>query len=444
MSYVQEILHRLHRENPGQPAFLQAAGEVLTSLEPVVAQQETLYRQQGLLERLTQPDRELGFRVSWVDDRGQTQVNRGWRVQFNNALGPYKGGLRFHPTVDLGVVKFLGFEQIFKNALTGLPLGGGKGGADFDPKGKSDREVMAFCQSFMTQLHRHIGPHRDVPAGDIGVGEREIGYLYGQYRRLSGCFAGALTGKGQDFGGSAVRREATGYGLVYLTKKMLEAAGHALEGKQVLVSGAGNVAYYAMEKLYQLGAVPVTCSDSKGWIHDPEGVDLELLRQVKQVRRECLESYAALRPGAVYTPGRGVWQVPGQVALPCATQNELDLADAQALVKNRCLAVAEGANMPVCQEAVGYLQSQGVLFAPGKAANAGGVAVSGLEMSQNAQGMYWSFDRVDALLDRIMEDIFEKISREARELGRPGDLVAGANVAAFRKVARAMMAQGVV
>ena len=443
MSYVSQVLQRLEKKNVHQAEFLQAAREVLTALTPVVAEKEAFYRQQALLERLTEPERVITFRVPWVDDKNQVQVNTGYRVQFSSVLGPYKGGLRFHPTVDLSVMKFLGFEQVFKNALTGLPLGGGKGGADFDPKGKSDREVMAFCQSFMTELQRHIGADRDVPAGDIGVGGREIGYLYGQYRRLTGRVDGTLKGKGIAYGGSACRAEATGYGLLYLTKQMLEANGICLEGKTVAVSGAGNVASFAIEKAWQLGAKPVTCSDSTGWVYDPDGIDLSLLRQVKE-NRQWLGAYAARRPKARYTPGKGVWSVPCDVALPCATQNEMTLADAKQLVKNGCKAVAEGANMPVTAEGVRCLRENGILFAPGKAANAGGVAVSGLEMSQNARREAWDFETVDRKLQGIMERIFQDISAAAERYAEAGDYAAGANIAGFLKVSEAMTAQGAV
>ena len=444
MSYVEEVLGRLKREAVGQPEFLQAAREVLESLKPVVRKNETIYRQTALLERLTTPDRVLIFRVSWVDDRGQTQVNQGYRVQYNNAIGPYKGGLRFHPTVNLSVMKFLGFEQIFKNALTGLPLGGAKGGADFDPKGKSDREIMAFCQSFMTELYRHIGPDTDVPAGDIGVGSREIGYLFGQYKKIRGDFQGAITGKGLRYGGSLVRKEATGYGLLYLTEEMLRSREDTLEGKTVAVSGSGNVAIYAMEKAWQLGAKPVTCSDSSGWIYDPAGIDVELVKQIKEVERGRLRAYAHRRPGAQYREDRSLWETPCHVALPCATQNELGLEDARRLVENGCIALAEGANMPVTLEATRYLQRHGVLFCPGKAANAGGVAVSGLEMCQNAQRCSWSFEQVDEKLKQIMGDIFWRIDETSREYGLEGDFVAGANIAGFLKVADAILAQGIV
>ena len=443
MSYTEHIRQQVICRNPDQPEFCQAVCEVLDSLEPVVEQNAALYRQQGLLERLTNPERAVIFRVPWVDDQGQVRVNTGYRVQHSSAIGPYKGGLRFHPSVNLSIMKFLAFEQTFKNALTGLPMGGGKGGADFDPKGKSDREVMAFCQSFMTELHRHIGPQTDVPAGDIGVGSREVGYLYGQYRRLQNRFAGALTGKGLSYGGSACRREATGYGLMYLVRAMLAARGQSLEGKRIALSGAGNVATYAMEKACRLGAKPVTCSDSTGWILDEQGVDVELLKQVKGAG-QSLEAYAQRRPGAVFTPGKGVWSVPCDIALPCATQNELTLEDAKLLIHNGCVAVAEGANMPLTAEAAHFLREKGIPHCPGKAANAGGVAVSGLEMSQNAIGQSWSFSRVDGMLQKIMEDIFARIDASAKEWGMEGDYVAGANIAGFQKVSLAMLEQGVV
>ena len=444
MPYVREILENVEKQYEDQREFCQAVGEVLTSIRPVIDREEDFYRQQGLLERMVVPERVVIFRVPWVDDSGRVRVNTGYRVQHSSAIGPYKGGLRFHPTVNLSILKFLAFEQTFKNALTGLPMGGGKGGADFDPKGKSDREVMAFCQSFMTELQRHIGAERDVPAGDIGVGSREIGYLYGQYRRLRNRFDGALTGKGVSYGGSACRTEATGYGLVYLTRRLLESMGQDLAGKTVAVSGAGNVATYAIEKLLQVGAIPVTCSDSTGWIHDPRGVDVELVKKVKKERGTSLEAYAAQRPGAKFTPGAGVWEVPCQIALPCATQNELTLEDAKSLAGNGCLAVAEGANMPLTPEATDYLREKGIALCPGKAANAGGVAVSGLEMCQNARRENWSFQRVDGMLQSIMENIFTRIDTAAKEWDRPGDFVAGANIAAFQKVSRTMLEQGVI
>ena len=444
MSYVDEVYERVVRENPSQPEFHQAVREVLDSLRPVIERHEDKYRKEALLERLTMPERQILFRVPWVDDKGQVQVNNGFRVQFSSAIGPYKGGLLLHPSVNLGIIKFLGFEQTFKNSLTGLPIGGGKGGSDFDPKGKSDREVMAFCQSFMNELYRHIGADVDVPAGDIGTGAREIGYLYGQYKRLTGRYEGVLTGKGLTYGGSLARTEATGYGLLYLTQAMLAAHGHDIAGKTVAVSGAGNVAIYAVEKAEQLGAKVVTVSDSNGWIYDPEGIDVALLKDVKEVRRARLTEYAAARKSAVYHEGRGVFTVKCDVALPCATQNELHIEDAKALVENGCIAVAEGANMPTTLEATKYLQEHGVLFAPGKAANAGGVATSALEMSQNSMRMSWTFEEVDAKLKKIMVGIFENIDSAAKEYGMQGDYVVGANIAGFLKVACAMEAQGVV
>ena len=444
MSYVDEILERVARENPGQPEFLQAVTEVLESLRPVISRNEDLYRRDAILERLTTPERSILFRVPWIDDSGKVHVNNGYRVQFNSAIGPYKGGLRFHPSVNLGVIKFLGFEQVLKNSLTGLPIGGGKGGSDFDPKGKSDREVMAFCQSFMTELYRHIGPDTDVPAGDIGVGGREIGYLYGYYKRICNRYEGVLTGKGLTFGGSKARTEATGYGLLYLTEEMLRCNGHTLSGKTIAVSGAGNVATYAIEKAEQLGAKVVTCSDSTGWIYDPEGIDVALLKDVKEVRRARLTEYAKARPSAVYHEGRGVWTVKCDIALPCATQNELHLEDAQALVANGVIAVAEGANMPTTLDATKYFQDHNVLFCPGKASNAGGVATSALEMSQNSERLSWTFEEVDAKLKGIMVNIFHNLDDAAKEYGMAGNYVAGANIAGFLKVVNAMLAQGIV
>ena len=385
MGYVDEVLEKVSKKNEGQPEFLQAVTEVLESLRPVVEANEELYRKEAVLERITEPDRQIMFRVPWVDDNGQVQVNRGFRVQFNNAIGPYKGGLRLHPSVNLSIIKFLGFEQVFKNSLTSLPIGGGKGGSDFDPKGKSDREIMAFCQSFMTELYKYIGADMDVPAGDIGVGGREIGYLFGQYKRIRGTYEGVLTGKGLTYGGSLARTEATGYGLLYFTEEMLKSNGQDIAGKTICVSGAGNVAIYAIQKAQQLGAKVVTCSDSTGWIYDPEGIDVALLKEVKEVKRARLTEYAAKRPSAQYHEGRGVWTIKCDVALPCATQNELLIDDAKALVANGVIAVAEGANMPTTLEATKYLQENGVLFAPGKASNAGGVATSALEMSQNSE-----------------------------------------------------------
>ncbi|EOS48834.1 NADP-specific glutamate dehydrogenase [Lachnospiraceae bacterium JLR.KK009] len=444
MSYVDEVLERVIAKNPAEPEFHQAAKEVLDSLRPVIEANEEKYRKEALLERLTEPDRQFKFRVPWVDDKGQVQVNTGYRVQFNNSIGPYKGGLRLHPSVNLGIIKFLGFEQIFKNSLTGLPIGGGKGGSDFDPKGKSDREVMAFCQSFMTELCKYIGADTDVPAGDIGTGAREIGYMFGQFKKIRGTYEGVLTGKGLSYGGSLARTEATGYGLLYLTEEMLKCNGHELKGKTVCVSGSGNVAIYATQKAHQLGAKVVTVSDSTGWVYDPEGIDVGLLKEVKEVKRARLTEYAAARPSAEYHEGRGVWTVKCDVALPCATQNELLLDDAKALVANGCIAVAEGANMPTTLEATEYLQQNKVLFAPGKAANAGGVATSALEMSQNSERLSWTFEEVDSKLQGIMVNIFHNLDDAAKRYGKEGDYVAGANIAGFEKVAEAMIAQGVV
>ena len=444
MSYVNEILERVAAQNPGQPEFLQAVTEVLESLQVVIGKNEAAYRKNAFLERLTTPERIIMFRVPWVDDKGQVQVNNGYRVQFNSAIGPYKGGLRFHPSVNQGILKFLGFEQVFKNSLTGLPIGGGKGGADFDPKGKSDREVMAFCQSFMTELYKYIGADEDVPAGDIGVGGREIGYLFGQYKRLSGQYEGVLTGKGLSYGGSLARTQATGYGLLYITEEMLKCNGKDLKGKTVAVSGAGNVATYAIEKAWQLGAKPVTCSDSTGWIYDPDGIDVATLIEVKQVKRARLTEYAKARPNSVYHEGKGVWTVKCDIALPCATQNELLLEDAKTLVANGCFAVCEGANMPTSLDATKYLQESGIYFLPGKASNAGGVATSALEMSQNSQRLSWTFEEVDRKLKGIMVGIFHNLDAAAKEYGMEGNYVAGANIAGFLKVADAMNAQGIV
>ncbi len=444
MSYVDEVFALVQAKHPEQTEFLQAVKEVLESLRTVIEADEENYRKDALLERLVVPERIIMFRVPWVDDNGQVQVNNGFRVQFNSAIGPYKGGLRFHPSVNLSIIKFLGFEQIFKNSLTGLPIGGGKGGSDFDPKGKSDREIMKFCQSFMTELYRHIGADTDVPAGDIGVGGREIGFLYGQYKRIRGLYEGVLTGKGLTYGGSLARTQATGYGLLYLTEEMLKCNGIELAGKTVVVSGAGNVATYAIEKAWQLGAKPVTCSDSTGWIYDPEGIDVELLKEVKEVRRARLTAYAEKRPSAEYHEGRGVWSIKCDVALPCATQNELNLDDAKQLVANGVTAVAEGANMPTTLEATEYLQKNGVLFVPGKASNAGGVATSALEMSQNSERLSWTFEEVDAKLKGIMVNIFHNLDNAAKQYGMDGNYVAGANIAGFLKVAEAMKAQGIV
>ena len=443
MSYVDEVLERVKTKNAAEPEFLQAVEEVLESIRPVVEANEELYKKEAILERITEPDRQFKFRVAWVDDNGQAQVNTGYRVQFNNAIGPYKGGLRLHPSVYLGIIKFLGFEQVFKNSLTGLPIGGGKGGSDFDPKGKSDREVMAFCQSFMTELSKYIGADVDVPAGDIGTGAREIGYLYGQYKRITGLYEGVLTGKGLSYGGSLARTEATGYGLLYMTEELLKSHGQDIAGKTCVVSGAGNVAIYAIQKAHQLGAKCVTCSDSTGWIYDPEGIDVDLLKEVKEVKRARLTEYAAARPSAEYHEGRGVWSVKCDIALPCATQNELLIDDAKALVANGCIAVCEGANMPTTLDATQYLQQNGVYFVPGKAANAGGVATSALEMSQNSERLSWTFEEVDAKLNQIMVNIYHNIDDAAKRYGKEGDYVAGANIAGFEKVVDAMLAQGV-
>lgn len=443
MSYVDEVMELVVKKNPGEVEFHQATKEVLESIRPVIEANEDFYRREALLERITEPERQIKFRVPWVDDKGQVRVNTGYRVQFNSAIGPYKGGLRLHPSVNTSIIKFLGFEQIFKNSLTGLPIGGGKGGSDFDPKGKSDREVMAFCQSFITELYKYIGADTDVPAGDIGTGAREIGYMYGQYKRLTGLYEGVLTGKGLTYGGSLARKEATGYGLLYLTEEMLKMNGKDIKGKTVSVSGSGNVAIYAMEKAYQLGAKPVTCSDSTGWVYDPEGIDLDAVKEIKEVKRARLTEYKNYRPNAEYHDGKGVWSVKVDIALPCATQNELDLEDAKMLVANGVMAVAEGANMPSTLEATEYLQKNGVLFAPAKAANAGGVATSALEMSQNSERLSWTFEEVDARLKNIMVNICHSMADAAKKYGFEGDYVKGANIAGFEKVADAMIAQGV-
>ena len=443
MSYVSRIIDQVKEKNAEQPEFIQAVTEVLTSLEPVIDAHPE-YEAAGLLERIVEPERVVMFRVPWVDDEGKVQVNRGYRVEFNSALGPYKGGLRLHPSVNLGIIKFLGFEQIFKNSLTTLPMGGGKGGSDFDPKGKSDMEVMRFCQSFMTELCRHIGPNTDVPAGDIGTGGREIGFMFGQYKRIRNEFTGVLTGKGLTYGGSPARTEATGYGLVYLVQEHLECNGDSFEGKTVTVSGSGNVAIYATEKAQQLGAKVVTLSDSTGWIHDPAGIDVALLKQIKEVERGRISEYAKRREGVEYHDGRGVWSIPCDIALPCATQNELFLDDAQALAKNGCKIVAEGANMPTTMDATEFLLDNGVTFFPGKAANAGGVATSGLEMSQNSERLSWTFEEVDAKLQGIMKSIYHAADDAAKEYGHEGNFVMGANIAGFVKLAEAMMAQGIV
>ncbi|MBR1459640.1 MAG: NADP-specific glutamate dehydrogenase [Oscillospiraceae bacterium] len=444
MSYVDEIIEQVIAKNPDEPEFHQAVREVLDSIRVIIEANEEKFRRDALLERLVNPERQIKFRVPWVDDQGNVQVNTGYRVQFNSAIGPYKGGLRLHPSVNIGIIKFLGFEQIFKNSLTGLPIGGGKGGSDFDPKGKSDREVMAFCQSFMTELCKYIGADTDVPAGDIGTGAREIGYMYGQYKRIRGLFEGVLTGKGLSYGGSLARTEATGYGLLYITDALLHAHGETMQGKTVVVSGAGNVAIYAIEKAQQLGAKVVTCSDSTGWIYDPQGIDVAALKEIKEVKRARLTEYKNYRPDAEYHEGRGVWQIKADIALPCATQNELHLDDAQQLVKNGCIAVCEGANMPTTEEATKYLQENGVWFIPGKAANAGGVATSALEMSQNSERLSWSFEEVDSQLKKIMESLYANIDDAAKRFGMEGNYVAGANIAGFEKVLDAMNAQGIV
>lgn len=443
MSYVEDVLQKVKEKDEYQPEFIQAVSEVLPTLEPVVEQRPEI-REWGLLQRLVEPERQIIFRVPWMDDKGNVQVNRGMRVQFNSAIGPYKGGLRFHPSVNLGIIKFLGFEQIFKNSLTGLPIGGGKGGSDFDPKGKSDAEVMRFCQSFMTELCKYIGADTDVPAGDIGVGGREIGYLYGQYKKITGLFEGVLTGKGLDYGGSLARTEATGYGLVYFVDEMIKAKGHSFKDAVVTISGSGNVAIYATQKAQQLGAKVVTLSDSNGFVYDPEGIDLDLVKEIKEVRRGRIKEYAEARPSAQYQEGKGVWEVKCDIALPCATQNELNEDDAKALIKNGCYAVGEGANMPTTIEGTHELLKNGVLVAPAKAANAGGVAVSALEMSQNSMRLSWTFEEVDQKLKDIMINIYRKTAEAAEKYGMKDNYVAGANIAGFEKVANAMLAQGIV
>ena len=443
MSYVDSVIEHVKAKNPNEPEFIQAVTEVLKSLEPVI-ESNPAYEKAGLLERIVEPERVVMFRVPWVADDGTVQVNRGFRVEFNSALGPYKGGLRLHPSVNLGIIKFLGFEQIFKNSLTTLPMGGGKGGSDFDPKGKSDGEVMRFCQSFMTELCRHIGADTDVPAGDIGTGAREIGYMFGQYKRIRNEWVGVLTGKGLSYGGSLARTEATGYGLVYFVQEHLNCHGDSFEGKTVAVSGSGNVAIYATEKAQQLGATVVTLSDSTGWIHDPAGIDVALVKQIKEVERGRISEYAKRREGVEYHEGRGVWSVPVDIALPCATQNELLIDDAKQLVANGVKIVAEGANMPTTMDATDYLMENGVVFCPGKAANAGGVATSGLEMSQNSERLSWSFEEVDEKLQGIMKSIYHAADDAAREFGHEGNYVMGANIAGFKKLADAMLAQGIV
>ena len=443
MEYIDRVMQTVIDRNPNEPEFHQAVREVLSSLKPVI-EKHPEYEKNAILERIVEPDRLVTFKVPWVDDKGEYHVNRGFRVQFNNAIGPYKGGLRLHPSVYQGIIKFLGFEQSFKNSLTGLPIGGGKGGSDFDPKGKSDREIMAFCQSFMTELYRYIGADVDVPAGDIGVGAREIGYLYGQYKRITGLYEGVLTGKGLTYGGSLARKEATGFGLAYFTREMLSSKGESFKGKTVVVSGSGNVAIYANQKATQLGGKVIAMSDSNGYIVDENGIDLDAVKQIKEVRRGRIKEYVADHPTATYHEGsKGIWTVKCDIALPCATQNELDLDGAKALVANGVFAVAEGANMPSTLEATEYFQEHGVLFGPAKAANAGGVATSALEMSQNSMRLSWTFEEVDAKLNDIMVGIYNNASKAAEECGMPGNLVVGANVAGFLKIADAMMAQGV-
>jgi len=443
MGYVDDIIKLVAKKNPAEPEFNQAVREVLVSLRAVVDDNEEKYRREGLLERLVEPDRQIKFKVPWVDDKGNVQVNTGYRVQFNNAIGPYKGGIRLHPSVNLSIIKFLGFEQIFKNSLTGLPIGGGKGGSDFDPKGKSDREVLSFCRSFITELYRYIGADVDVPAGDIGTGGREIGYMFGEYKKIKGTYEGVFTGKGLTYGGSLGRTEATGFGLLYLTEEMLKYNGLDIKDKTVTITGSGNVAIYAAVKAEELGAKVVTVSDSNGWIYDPEGIDIAVLKGIKEVRRARLTEYKKYRPNSEYHEGRGVWSVPCDIALPCATQNELSLEDAKALVANGCKAVAEGANMPTTLEATEYLIENGVLFAPGKAANAGGVATSALEMTQNSERLSWTFEEVDSKLKEIMVNIFNNIASNASRYGATNNYVIGANIAGFEKVANAMMAQGI-
>jgi glutamate dehydrogenase (NADP+) len=450
MANINELLDYLKRTSPGQDEFHQAAEEVLHSLEPLF-EKYPKYKENKVLERLVEPERQIMFRVTWVDDKGEIQINKGYRIQFSSTLGPYKGGLRFHPTVNTGIIKFLGFEQIFKNALTGLQIGGGKGGSDFDPKGKSDNEIMTFCQAFMTELHRHIGATTDVPAGDIGVGGREIGYMFGMYKKLANVYDGTLTGKSLKWGGSLARTEATGYGCVYFAKNMLDARGESLKGKRCVVSGSGNVAIYTIEKLYHLGALPITCSDSKGMILDEEGIDLDLLKELKENQRARLTEYVKYRKGAKYIPvedypkgKNAVWSVPCYAAFPSATQNELNLEDAKELIKNGCKCVSEGANMPSTNEAVDFFVAQKIAYGPGKAANAGGVATSQLEMAQNAAMISWTFEEVDAKLEQIMYGIFQRVSKTAEEFGEPTNFVLGANIAGFRRVADAMIEQGII
>ena len=444
MSYVDEIIEQVITKNPGEPEFHQAVREVLESIRPVVDANEEKFRRDALLERLVNPERQIKFRVPWIDDNGNVHVNTGYRVQFNSAIGPYKGGLRLHPSVNIGIIKFLGFEQIFKNSLTGLPIGGGKGGSDFDPKGKSDREIMSFCQNFMLELSKYIGADTDVPAGDIGTGAREIGYMFGMYKRIRNVFEGVLTGKGLSFGGSLARTEATGYGLLYITEELLKDHGIDIKGKTAVVSGAGNVAIYAIEKAHQLGAKVLTCSDSTGWVYDPDGIDVAALKQIKEIDRARLTEYKKYRPNSEYHEGRGVWQIKADIALPCATQNELDIEDAKQLVANGAIAVCEGANMPTTEAATKYLQENGVYFVPGKAANAGGVATSALEMSQNSERLSWSFEEVDSKLNGIMVNLYHNIAKAAEKYGYKDNFVVGANIAGFEKVLDAMNAQGIV
>ena len=444
MSYTEEVYERVVAQNPGEPEFHQAVKEVLDSLKVVIDKNEEEYRKLSILERLVEPERIISFKVPWIDDNGTVQVNKGYRVQFNSAIGPYKGGLRFHPSVNRGILKFLGFEQIFKNSLTGLPIGGGKGGSNFDPKGKSDREVMAFCQSFMTELCKYIGADTDVPAGDIGVGGREIGYLFGQYKRIRGLYEGVLTGKGLSFGGSLIRTEATGYGVVYMLNEIAKAHNDSVEGKTIVVTGSGNVAIYAVEKATQLGAKVVAMNDSNGYIYDPNGINLDVVKDIKEVKRGRIKEYADRVEGATYTEGLGIWNIKCDVYLPCATQNELGLDGAKTLVANGCKYVVEGANMPTTLDATTYLQENGVLFMPGKAANAGGVATSALEMSQNSMRLSWTREEVDEKLHNIMIDIFHKADDAAKRYGMEDNYVVGANIAGFEKVVDAMKAQGIV
>ena len=444
MSYTEEVYERVVAQNPGEPEFHQAVKEVLDSLKVVIDRNEELYRSKSVLERLVEPERIISFRVPWVDDNGKVQVNKGYRVQFNSAIGPYKGGLRFHPSVNQSILKFLGFEQVFKNSLTGLPIGGGKGGSNFDPKGKSDREVMAFCQSFMTELCKYIGADTDVPAGDIGVGGREIGFLFGQYKRIRDLYEGVLTGKGLTYGGSLIRTQATGYGVVYILDEIMKAHNDSLNGKTVVVTGSGNVAIYAAEKAQQLGAKVVGLNDSNGYVYDPNGMQLDIVKDIKEVKRGRIKEYAERVPGAVYTEGKGSWTIKCDVYLPCATQNELDLEGVKILIGNGCKYIVEGANMPTTLEATEYAQKNGVLFMPGKAANAGGVATSALEMSQNSMRLSWTAEEVDARLHEIMTNIFHKVDDAAKKYDLTDNYVVGANIAGFEKVVEAMLAQGIV